>query len=147
MKNLLSSFARTKVFVLALAFALPVLSHAQATKGKFTLKSETHWGPAVLAPGTYDFSFDSTNFPSKVMVRGADGKIAGIMVPVCGTEGYPVKNSALELEPRGSNLYVSALYLADSDMELHFAVPSSSKLSSVATTAKPSTTMAAAGIQ
>ncbi len=144
MKNLVSSFARTKVLVLALAFALPVMAHAEGVKGKFTLTSTTHWGTAVLAPGSYDFTLDSTSVPSRVMVRSADGKVVAIMLPMCGTEGYPVKSTSLELETRGSDRYVSALYLSDADTELHFAVPAMKEGAIARTAAKTTTTVAAA---
>ena len=144
MKNLLSSFARTKVLVLALAVVLPVMAHAEGVKGKFTLTSEAHWGVAVLTPGTYDFTLDSTSVPSRVMVHSADGKVAAIVLPMCGTEGYPVKSTSLELETRGSDLYVSGLYLADSDMELHFAVPAAKQATMATATVKPAATIAAA---
>jgi hypothetical protein len=144
MKNLLSSFARTKIVGLALALALPVMAHADGVKGKFTLTSEAHWGRAVLAPGSYDFTLDSTSVPSRVMVHSADGKVAAILIPMCGTEGYPVKSTSLELETRGGDLYVSGLYLADSDMELHFAIPAVKQSTMATTTAKPAATIAAA---
>ena len=144
MKNLLSSLARTKVLVLALAVALPVTANAEGVKGKFTLTSEAHWGAALLTPGSYDFTLDSTSVPSRVMVHSADGKVAAIVLPMCGTEGYPVKSTSLELETRGNDLYVSGLYIADSDMELHFAIPSAKQAAMAATTEKSAPTIAAA---
>lgn len=144
MKNISSSFARTKVLVMALAVLLPAMAHAEGVKGKFTLTSKAHWGMAVLTPGSYDFTLDSTSVPSRVMVHSADGKVAAIVLPMCATEGYAVKSSSLELETRGSDLYVSGLYLADSDMELNFAVPAVKQTTMATTTPKPADTIAAA---
>jgi len=144
MKNLLSSFARTKVLAVALAVLLPAMAHAEGVKGKFTLTSKVHWGMAVLTPGSYDFTLDSTSVPSRVMVHNADGKVAAIVLPMCATEGYAVKSTSLELETRGSDLFVSGLYLADSDMELNFAVPAVKQTNMATTTPKPADTIAAA---
>ena len=123
MKNLLNGFTRTKVFVLALAFALPMMAHAEGFKGKFTLTSETHWGSAVLTPGGYDFTLDSASAPSRVVIRGADGHVVAILISMWASEAYRVKDNRLQLETRGSEIYVSAVYLADVDTEMHFAVP------------------------
>ncbi len=125
MKNSLSNFARPKVLVLAMGLAvlLPALAHAEGFKGKFTLTSETHWGTAVLGPGGYEFVLDSISAPTKLVVRSADGKVAALLVSMSSSEAYPVKTNSLKLETRGSKVFVSAVYLADVDTELHFAVP------------------------
>ena len=91
MKNILSSFVRSKALVLALGatFALPAMAHAEF-KGKFTLASETHWGMAVLAPGSYDFTLDSASAPTKIFVRDENRKVAAILISTwsAGTEHY-----------------------------------------------------------
>jgi hypothetical protein len=125
MKNILSNFVRSKAFVLALGltFVLPAMAHAEGFKGKFTLASETHWGTAVLSPGNYDFSLDSANAPTRVVVRAASGKVAAILVTMWSSETNRVKTNSLELESHGGKTFVSALYLNVVDAELHFAVP------------------------
>ena len=125
MKNTLSSFARSRVFVFALGvlFALPAMANAQGFKGKFTLSAETHWGPAVLAPGDYDLLLNSASAPTRVVVRAADGKVAAILVSMWSSETSRVKTNSLELETHGGEIFVSAVYLRDADTELHFAIP------------------------
>jgi hypothetical protein len=125
MKNTLSSFARSKALLLALAvvFALPAMAHAQGYKGKFTLASETHWGTAVLAPGDYDFTLDSVSAPTRVVVRAADGKVAAILVSMWSSENSRTKTNSLQLETYGGKTFVSAIYLTVADTELHFVVP------------------------
>lgn len=125
MKNMSSSFVRSKVFALALGvlFALPILAHAEGYKGKFTLPNETHWGSVVLAPGDYDFVLDSASAPTKVVVRSADGKVAAMLVSMWSSETNVVKSNSLQLETRGSQLFVSAVYMKDMGVELHFALP------------------------
>ncbi|HEY6183801.1 MAG TPA: hypothetical protein VIW67_16250 [Terriglobales bacterium] len=124
MKNMLSSFARSKAFILALAvvFALPAMAHAEF-KGKFTLASEAHWGMAVLAPGNYDFSVDSASAPTKIVVRDENGKVAAILISMWSSATTQAKSNKLELETRGGTMFVSAIYLKDADAEIHFSVP------------------------
>ncbi len=124
MKNTLSSCARSKALAVALGivFALPMMAHAEF-KGKFTLTTETHWGPAVLAPGNYDFVLDSISAPTKIVVRESDGKVAAILISMWSAGTSHAKSNTLELETHGSSTFVSAVYLRDAETELHFNVP------------------------
>ena len=142
MKNILSSFARSKALILALGvvFAVPAMAHAEGFKGKFTLATETHWGMAVLHPGSYDFVIDSTSAPTKVMVRDEDGKVAAILISMWNSAITPGKANKLELETRGNFTFVSAVYLKDVDTELHFLAP---KDTSIHEAKMSSTTMTA----
>ena len=146
MKNILSSFARSKVFALVLVaiFALPMLAHAEGYKGKFTLTAETHWGSAVLAPGNYDFSLDLASAPTKVVVRSANGNVVAILISMWASENSTVKNNSLQTETRGSDTFISAVYLTDVGTEVHFAVPTLKTGTIARETAKtPAATMAA----
>src|ERR1043165_5191977 len=125
MKNILSSFARSKALVLALGvlLALPTMAHAQEFKGKFTLAVETHWGVAVLTPGSYDFVVDSTSAPTKVMVRDENNKIAAIVIPMWNSNITKEKTNRLQLTTVNNETFISAVYLKDADAELYFALP------------------------
>lgn len=124
MKNILSSFVRSKALVLALGatFALPAMAHAEF-KGKFTLASETHWGMAVLAPGSYDFTLDSASAPTKIFVRDENRKVAAILISTWSAGTTQAKANALELTKHGGATFISAIYLKDADTELHFMLP------------------------
>jgi len=141
MKNILSSFARSKalVFALSVMFALPAIAHAEF-KGKFTLPSETRWGMAVLAPGSYDFTLDSASAPTKVVIRDAHGKVAAILISMWSSGLTTLKSNALELETRDGAKFISAIYLKDADTELHFLTP---KNLTVHVAKTPSATMTA----
>jgi hypothetical protein len=144
MKNTLSSFARLRVFVFALGvvLALPAMASAQELKGKFTLATETHWGPAVLAPGDYDFLLNSASAPTRVVVRAADGKVVAILISMWSSESNRVKTNSLELETHGGATFVSAVYLRDADTELHFAIPKAKQDALARAAMKPRSTMA-----
>lgn len=124
MKNILSSFA-AKIFALALpvVFALPLLAHAEGQKGKFTLTNETHWGPAVLVPGDYDFVLDSSSNPARVVVRESTGRVAALLISTWSSEDSAIKGNGLVLETHGNEAFVNALCLSNISTELHFALP------------------------
>jgi len=125
MKNVLSNFARVKVLGLVLGgmFVLPTIAHAGEFTGRFTLTSEARWGIAVLAPGDYDFTLDSTRAPSRVVVREADGKVVAILISMWNSGTSRTKGNSLELQTQGGTRFVSAVYLEDAQTELHFMTP------------------------
>src|SRR5262245_42087845 len=107
-------FLSLAILVLALTVVAPAAAHAQEyVRGKFTLTSETHWGPAVLPAGDYQFSFDSSSFPNVVTVRSVTGSSAAMIFPMARSEAVLSDNNRLQLERRGENVYVSSLYLKD----------------------------------
>jgi len=124
MKNFVSSLVRSKALAAALgvAFVLPAMAHAEF-KGKFTLASETHWGAAVLSPGTYDFTLDSASAPTKIVVRDENRKVAAILISTWSSATTQAKTNALELTMHGGSRFISAIYLKDADTELHFMLP------------------------
>jgi hypothetical protein len=124
MKNILNSFAGSKVFAFALVIILgvPSLAHAEH-KGKFTLETETHWGPATLPAGNYDFMLDSTSVPDSVIVRSENGKVAAIVISIWSSQDRIVEENGLALETRGGQTFVRDLYLSGINKEVHFAIP------------------------
>jgi hypothetical protein len=125
MKNVLSNFAPVKVLVLALGamLVLPAIAQAGEFTGKFTLTSQARWGTAVLAPGDYDFTLDSTRAPSRVVVRQADGRVVAILISMWNSGTSRTKGNSLELQTQGGTTFVSAVYLGDAETELHFMTP------------------------
>ncbi|HSS97669.1 MAG TPA: hypothetical protein VLK33_11600 [Terriglobales bacterium] len=145
MKNTLSSFARSKALILALGilFALPAIASAQGFKGKFTLAAETHWGTAVLTPGSYEFAVDSTSAPTKIMVRDEQNKMTAIVIPMWNSNMTREKTNKLQLTTVGNEIFISAVYLKDVDAELYFALPVAKEVSTASIAAKPAATLAA----
>ena len=142
MKNVLSNFARVKVLVLVLGamFVLPTIAHAGEFTGRFTLTSEAHWGTAVLAPGDYDLTLESTSTPPRVVVRKADGKVAAILISMWNSGISRTKGNSLKLQTQGGTRFVSAVYLEDAQTELHFMTP---KVVVTQEAKSPATTMTA----
>lgn len=123
----LRNFLKVLILALGVMAASPLAAHAQSlTRGKFTLTSKTHWGTAVLSAGSYEFLVETSVAPARVMVRKTDGNNVAFVVPVCTSTQSSVTGSSLHLESRGSEIFVSSLYLNDLDTELHFTVPKAS---------------------
>jgi hypothetical protein len=120
----LRSFSKVLILAFSVIAASPLAAHAQSfTRGKFTLSSETHWGTAVLFAGSYEFLLQTSTAPARVMVRKADGDYVAVIVPVFTSTQSSATTSSLHLESRGSEVFVSSLYLNDLSTELHFNVP------------------------
>ena len=123
----LRSFSKVLILAFSVIAAGPLAAHAQSfTRGKFTLSSETHWGTAVLFAGSYEFLLQTSTAPARVMLRKADGDYVAVVVPVFTSTQSSATTSSLHLESRGSEVFVSSLYLNDLNTELHFAVPKAS---------------------
>jgi hypothetical protein len=87
---------------------------------------------------------DSASAPTRVVVRSANGDVVAILVSMWTSETSTVKTNSLQLETRGSDTFVSAVYLTDMGTEVHFAVPTIKTGTIAKETAKtPATTMAA----
>jgi hypothetical protein len=56
------------------ASALGGVASAQSLKGSFTLPYEVHWGKAVLAPGAYTITMDSTRGPATIRTSTGAGR-------------------------------------------------------------------------
>src|SRR5882672_4130256 len=113
MKSIRSfSFLKVLVVVLGMGAGLSSVAHAQSyAKGKFTLTHEAHWGTAVLTPGEYHFSLETTGFPAMVIVRRADGDLAGVVLSQSITTDITSDSSKLELKKVGGESYISSLYI------------------------------------
>jgi len=125
MKSIRSSML-FKVFILAIGVvgASAGSAHAQAANGTFTLARETHWGSVVLPAGEYMFSLQSPNMPATIVVRQTSGSRVAMVLPQVVSEEKLTGTSRLVLshDERGES-FVSALYLGDIGLGLHYAQP------------------------
>jgi hypothetical protein len=120
----LRSFSTILILAVSVIATSPLAAHAQSfTRGKFTLSSETHWGTAVLFAGSYEFLLQTSTAPARVILRKADGEYVAVVVPMFTSTQSSATTSSLHLESRGSEVFVSSLYLNDPNTELHFTVP------------------------
>jgi hypothetical protein len=135
MKSIRSSML-LKMLVLSIA-ALGVSAgsaHAQSTAGKFTLPHEARWGSVLLAPGPYTFSLRSSSLPAVIMVASAGSPKVAIVLPwVVSTEKLTDSSKLVLAHDASGESFVSALYLGELGMSLHYAPP---KAQAAAETAK-----------
>jgi hypothetical protein len=126
----LRSVSIYRLLILSLGMLLGSSSaHGQGyAAGKFTLAHETNWGTAVLSPGDYRFSLETTSLPAMLVLRKADGTLVGLILAQSSTvTGTRSDESSLQLEVNGNQRFVSSLYLNDLGMTLHYATRAISK--------------------
>jgi hypothetical protein len=114
-----------KIFVLAVGALGASLGSAQAqsASGKFALTHETCWGGVVLPPGDYTFSLQSPSLPAQIVVRKADGEMAIVLPQVVSTERLAETSKLVLNRSASGESFVSALYLGDLGLSLHYASP------------------------
>ena len=136
MKSIRSS-TMLKVFVLAVSTlgACASSAHAQSANGRFTLTHDARWGNVLLSPGVYSFSLQSPSLPAPIMVGKTGGPRIAIVLPEAVSAERLKGGSQLVLTRNDAGeSFVSALYLGDLGLSLHYAVPKSQEV--VAETAK-----------
>jgi hypothetical protein len=125
MKSIRSSML-FKVFILAIGVlgASAGSAHAQAASGTFTLAHEARWGTVVLPAGGYMFSLQSPGMPATIVVRQTNGSRVAMVLPRAVSEEKLESTSRLVLShnERGES-FVSALYLGDIGVGLHYGQP------------------------
>ena len=127
MKSIRSSML-CKMFVLAigLAAASVIPAQAQSASGKFTLTHDARWGNVLLTPGVYSFSLQSPSLPAAIMVGKTGAAQIGIVLPASVATERPGTGSTIVLtRTEGGEPYVSALYLGDLGLSLHYSAPRS----------------------
>ncbi len=120
-----------KMFILAIgvlgAAASP--AYAQSASGTFTLTHETRWGGTALSAGRYTFSLQSPSLPAQLTVRKTDGDKMAIVLPQAVSAEQPTNSSKLVLNrDENGESFVSALYLGDLGVSLHYAPPKAEML-------------------
>ena len=129
MKSIRSSmFFRVLFLTLAIgtlgASASP--ASAQTASGKFTLTHETRWGSALLAPGEYKFSLSSPTLPAPILVSKIGSPEVALILPRTVSSEKLTDGSRLVLSHNeGGDSFVTALYLGDLGLSLHYASPKS----------------------
>jgi hypothetical protein len=102
--------------VVALTSLLSGTASAQAISpayvGKFTLTAETHWGKAVLQPGSYTITIKSTGSPLIALIRDANGDAFTYEVSGAQSQNHNGLNALLIGEKHGQPT-VHSLALAE----------------------------------
>jgi hypothetical protein len=117
-----------KVLVLAIGTLVAGVSsaHAQSANGKFTLTHDAHWGSVVLTPGVYTFSLQSSSLPAPIMVgKAGSAQIAVVLPEVVSMEKLKDGSHLVLTRNDAGESFVSALYLGDLGVSLHYRLPKS----------------------
>jgi len=112
----------TLLALTTLSFA-PCLARAQGPlQGRFTLPHDVHWQNAVVPAGDYQYSL--SDGMEVLRLSKLSGPRTGFMFLVRETgETRPSDLNQLVLEKTPEGSYVSAMYLPELGMRLHFSVP------------------------
>ncbi|MGA9813632.1 MAG: hypothetical protein WBQ64_12680, partial [Terriglobales bacterium] len=127
MKSIRSSML-CKMFVLAigLAGASVIPAQAQSATGKFTLTHDARWGNVLLTPGVYSFALQSPSLPAAIMVSKTGAPQIAIVLPASVSVERRTAGSTLLLNRTATGeSFVSALYLGDLGLSLHYMAPKS----------------------
>jgi hypothetical protein len=127
MKSIRSSML-FKLFILAVGLmgATAIPAQAQSATGKFTLTHEARWGNVLLPPGVYSFALQSPSLPAAIMVGRAGSVQVAIVLPASVSAEKLGAGSTLVLNrTEAGESFVSALYLGDLGLSLHYSAPRS----------------------
>jgi hypothetical protein len=120
---------------------------AETMHGSFKLKSATHWGMLLLAPGAYEFSIEGDPSGSMVTVRSKDTSWSGMAMAKSRSDAHSHDGTKLVLEDSEESVYVRALCLGDEGIALNYAAPKFRKGTDVTRIQPPGTVASAAGVQ
>jgi hypothetical protein len=134
---------RAVAFAFFAATLFSGLGKAETVNGKFKLPTETRWGGIVLAPGDYEFTFDSQAAGRVLVVQSRQSKMTSMVMPRALSDVSSKNGSGLELAESEAGTYVKRLYLGDLGIALNFGAPRPGKGVSL-TKSKPATTVASA---
>ena len=101
-------------------------AQAQSATGKFTLTHDARWGNVLLTPGVYSFALQSPSLPAAIMVGKTGAARIAIVLPAAVSSERPSTGSTLVLNRNAAGeSFVSALYLGDLGLSLHYSAPRS----------------------
>ena len=126
MKSIRSSmFFRMLILAIGALAATVSPAHAQsAANGKFTLPHEARWGSLLLSAGDYSFSLQSPSLPAPIVVgKTGSSQIALVLPRGVSTEKLTGNSRLVLTHNESGESFVSALYLGDLGVSLHFAPP------------------------
>jgi hypothetical protein len=118
-------FAQVQVLLLSLlsSTVVPTAVHADEVRGAFTLTSETHWGKLLLPAGYYTYSLATNTAMPVILIRSANGNLAGFVGAISETDTTDKDRSALTIETKGNLSVITALHINDAGVILHYGVP------------------------
>jgi len=134
---------RGLVFALCAVALFAGVGSGETVSGKFKLPIETRWGMIVLAPGEYEFTFDSDASSRIVRVHSTDSGWGAMVMATALSDAMGRLGSGLELAKSLGGPYVKRLYMGDLGWALDFSVPKPGREARL-TKFKPATTTASA---
>ncbi len=127
MKSIRSSMLfNVVVLAIGVLAACATPAQAQSATGKFTLTHDARWGNVLLTPGVYTFSLQSPSLPAAIMVGKTGAAQIAIVLPASvSTERLNTGSTIVLTRKPGGESFVSALYLGELGLSLHYMAPRS----------------------
>ena len=119
---------RAVLLVLCITGSFAAMANAETMHGKFKLTTETRWGKLLLAPGEYEFTFNTDAPGTMVTVRSEDSGKCGVIMPEGISDPSPAEGSSLRLGQSEFGMYVQSLALGDLGIALNFGAPRAGKV-------------------
>ena len=115
---------RTVGLVALVICSSAALAGARMVSGTFTLPFEARWGQAVLPPGNYSFTLDSTG-PDRLVtiIQGESGRNVGTVQAQGATDQQTLDRSDLVLVRGGENYTIGAVRLASQGLTINYPLP------------------------
>jgi hypothetical protein len=123
--KMIRRFAQVQVLLLSLlsSTVVPMAVQADEVRGAFTLVSETHWGKLALPAGYYTFSLATRGAMPVLLIRSADGNLAGFIGATSETSTRDQTQNVLTIETKGNLKVITALHINDAGLILHYSMP------------------------
>jgi hypothetical protein len=123
--RMIRRFAQVQVLLLSLlsSTVVPMAVQADEVRGAFTLMSETHWGKLVLPAGYYTFSLATHSAMPVLLIRSANGSLAGFIGATSETGTRDKTKNALTIETKEGLKVITALHINDAGLILHYSIP------------------------
>ncbi len=127
MKSIRSSMLfRVVILAIGALAASASPAQAQSATGKFTLTHDARWGNVLMTPGVYSFSLQSPSLPAAIMVgKTGAAQIAIVLPAAVSTERLGAGSTLVLTRNTAGESFVSALYLGDLGLSLHYSAPRS----------------------
>jgi hypothetical protein len=114
---------RALVFALFGIGLLSASGSAETLRGTFKLSTEARWGMMVLAPGDYEFTYDSASSSRVVTVQSRESGWTGMVMAKALSGTGDKATSGLQLATSEKGTYVKSLYISEFGVALDFSPP------------------------
>jgi hypothetical protein len=120
------NFAYAALLAASAFAASPTTASAQEEGGRFTMPHEVRWQNVIVPAGEYRFSIQPSGPSELLRLTKVSGTPATFMLLVNDTQWTPGSDTARIVINATGSRYVTAMYLPEFEVALHFLAPPNS---------------------